>query len=120
MFRGVLFGGERQSWTTDEWEFTCTLPQGGAWDAVLQFDLPSEYFGKAGAQSLDVSLESHRLTGMTCVRPGSYEWRASVPASLAQAGRSLTLRARIRPPIVAAGDGQHLGVLLTAGGYLRR
>ncbi|MBI4889453.1 MAG: hypothetical protein HY821_02435 [Acidobacteria bacterium] len=120
LFRGVLFNGERQSWTTDEPELTCTLPEGGAWEAVLQFDVPRETFGKTGPLSFEMSVEGQPLAGLRCPKPGSYEWRAAVPSELAQMGRKLTLRARIRPPFEASDDGQHLGVLLTGGGFLRR
>ncbi len=46
--------------------------------------------------------------------------RGLVPADLAQAGRALTLKTKIGPPFVAEGDSARLGVLLSAGGYLRR
>ncbi len=46
--------------------------------------------------------------------------REPVPAELAQAGRTLTLQTKISPPFVAEGDSARLGILLSAGGYLRR
>ncbi len=120
LFRGVLFGSETQSWTLDDVEFTCTLPEGGAWDAVLQFEVASATIDKTGPVTLEMTLEGARLEGLRCTRAGRYEWRAAVPAELAQAGRALTLQTKIGPPFVAEGDSARLGVLLSAGGYLRR
>lgn len=119
--RGIPLGlGSGVSrWTADRAAVRCKLPAAGPWNIAMDFNATGITMRETGPITLTFTVNGREVGRMRCEQPGAYQFRAPLPADLAASETELVLEAAIDPPWIAPEDGNKLGVLVSAIGFLQ-
>ncbi|MBL0155692.1 MAG: hypothetical protein IPP47_01075 [Bryobacterales bacterium] len=112
-------GAGANRWTNEGPAVHCALPTPGPWLIAMDFILADVTFRATGPITITFTVDGHELKRLRLDKPGPYQFRAPLPPELATPGKDRVLQASIDKPYIAAGDGNKLGVLVSAMGFVQ-